>query len=166
MTPLIHIILLEPRIPQNTGNIGRLCLAAGCRLHLIHPLGFSLTQKEIKRSGMDYWKDVDVCEWEDLEEFWACHPFCHRHFLLSTKAQKIYFQAPFAGKEPCFLYFGREDGGLPEWLLDKYFDQTYKIPMQEGVRSLNLATSAGAVLYEAIRQIGCKRVFKAAPALF
>ncbi len=157
MTREIHIILCEPRIPQNTGNIGRLCVAARANLHLIHPLGFNISQKELRRAGMDYWQQLNVSEWESLEAFWAIYPFSTRHFLLSTKAKQVYYRASFGNiKEqlPSFLYFGREDAGLPNWLLEKYPNQVYKIPMQEGVRSINLATSVGAVLYEAIRQMG------------
>ena len=152
----IHIILCEPRIPQNTGNIGRLCVAAGANLHLIHPLGFEVSQKELRRAGMDYWQHLDVSEWESLEAFWDVYPFCDRHFLLSTKAKQVYYQAPFGNikeQSPSFLYFGREDAGLPDSLLEKYPNQVYKIPMQEGIRSINLATCVGAVLYEAIRQV-------------
>ena len=153
----IHVVLVEPRIPQNTGNIGRLCVASDTILHLIHPLGFNLSQKEIKRSGMDYWQYLDVREYQNLEIFWQNFPLTQRHFLLSTKAKKNYYDAPFGTKsqnqDECFLYFGREDQGLPQWLLDQHFNQAYRIPMKEGIRSINLATSVGIVLYEAIRQL-------------
>ncbi|STP13193.1 RNA methylase [Helicobacter mustelae] len=147
---MIHIVLIEPRIPQNTGNIGRLCVAAGARLHLIHPLGFSIDEKALKRAGMDYWRVLDLREWKNLQEFWESHPFDHKHFLLSTKAKKIYYKAPFCRE--CFLYFGREDAGIDSGILQTYAKQVYKIPMQKNIRSINLATSVGVVLYEAIRQ--------------
>lgn len=152
----IHVVLCEPRIPQNTGNIGRLCYAAGARLHLIHPLGFEIHQKQIKRAGLDYWQNLELSQWSSLDNFWESHPFSSRHFLLSTKAKKVYYQADFgeSSSSETFLYFGREDAGLPAWLLEKYENQVYRIPMQKGVRSINLATSVGAVLYEAIRQMG------------
>ncbi|RDU69253.1 tRNA (cytidine(34)-2'-O)-methyltransferase [Helicobacter cholecystus] len=146
---MFNIVLLEPRIPQNTGNIGRLCVAGWARLHLIHPLGFVLSQKEIKRSGMDYWEKLKVIEWDNLASFHKVHPISSSHFFLSTKASKTYYDANFS--DECFIYFGREDAGLPQSLLEKNFKQTYKLPMKEG-RSINLATCVGAVLYEAIRQ--------------
>lgn len=146
---MFNIVLVEPRIPQNTGNIGRLCVAGWGRLHLIHPLGFSVSQKEIKRSGMDYWQKLEVIEWENLSSFWQEHPVGENHFFFSTKAQSNYFGASFS--DECFLYFGREDAGLDTKILEQYPNQTYKLPMREG-RSINLATCVGAVLYEAIRQ--------------
>lgn len=145
-----NIVLVEPQIPQNTGNIGRLCVATGATLHLIHPLGFHTTQKELKRAGLDYWNSLDVYEWQNLESFWQTHVPNTTHFFLSTKAQKIFFEADFT--QGAFLYFGREDSGLPLFVLETFFNQVYKIPMQKGVRSINLATSVGSVLYEAIRQ--------------
>lgn len=146
---MFNIVLVEPRIPQNTGNIGRLCVAGWARLHLIHPLGFSLSQKEIKRSGMDYWQKLDVREWDNLPSFWEKHPIDSQHFFLSTKGTQNHFDAKFG--DECFLYFGREDAGLSEEILSQNQSQTYKLPMREG-RSINLATCVGAVLYEAIRQ--------------
>lgn len=147
---MFNIVLVEPRIPQNTGNIGRLCVASWARLHLIHPLGFHLSQKEIKRAGLDYWERLEVLEWESLQSFWQSFPPDSQHFFLSTKGSKNYFEASFF--KECFLYFGREDAGLDETILQTFLGQTLKIPMKEGNRSINLATSVGAVLYEAIRQ--------------
>lgn len=147
---MFNIVLVEPRIPQNTGNIGRLCVAGWGRLHLIYPLGFSVSQKEIRRSGMDYWQKLDVNEWENLEAFWEKHPVDTKHFFLSTKAHQNYFDAKF--EDECFLYFGREDAGLSEKILEQFNKQVYKLPMREDCRSINLATCVGAVLYEAIRQ--------------
>lgn len=154
----LKIVLVEPRIPQNTGNIGRLCVASGSALHLIHPLGFTLSQKELKRAGMDYWESLELHEWASLEEFWEKHPFASHHFLLSTKAKQAHFSAKFLPDS--YLYFGREDAGLPSKLLERNPKAMLKIPMQEGTRSLNLATATGIVLYEAIRQnyaqfLGC-----------
>lgn len=147
---MINIVLVEPRIPQNTGNIGRLCVAGNARLHLIHPLGFCIDEKALKRAGMDYWQKLEIYEWQNLESFWEKHPFNATHFLLSTKAEKHYYDANFT--DECYLYFGREDAGLDNTLIQKYYHQTFKIPMQKDIRSINLATSVGAVLYEAIRQ--------------
>ena len=147
---MIHIILIEPRIPQNTGNIGRLCVGANAMLHLIHPLGFNLDEKALKRAGMDYWENLNKKEWDNLEHFWGSYPIDSNHFFLSTKSSKPYYEASF--KQECFLYFGREDAGIDEDILRDHWDQTLTIPMAKIARSLNLATSVGIVLYEAIRQ--------------
>lgn len=147
---MFNIVLVEPRIPQNTGNIGRLCVAGWAKLHLIHPLGFQISQKELKRAGMDYWKDLEVYEWKNLDTFWEAFPVNSQHFFLSTKADKNYFDASFS--KECFLYFGREDAGLDPHILQTYSNQVLKLPMKETIRSINLATCVGAVLYEAIRQ--------------
>ncbi len=148
---MIHIVLIEPRIPQNTGNIGRLCVAANASLHLIYPLGFYLNEKAIKRSGMDYWQNLKKYEWNDLAHFWEHYPLDSRHYFLTTKTNTPYYQATF--EKECFLYFGREDAGIDETILQAHQSQTLTIPMAKIARSLNLATSVGIVLYEAIRQI-------------
>ncbi|PAF41899.1 tRNA (cytidine(34)-2'-O)-methyltransferase [Helicobacter sp. 11S02596-1] len=147
---MINIVLIEPRIPQNTGNIGRLCVAGNARLHLVHPLGFFIDEKSLKRAGMDYWEKLQFTEWENAEHFWEAHPIDKNHFFLSTKAKKSYYEADF--NDECFLYFGREDAGLDENILIQNPQQSLKIPMTQGTRSINLATAVGAVLYEAIRQ--------------
>lgn len=147
---MFNIVLVEPRIPQNTGNIGRLCVAGWARLHLIHPLGFQITQKELKRAGMDYWKKLEVFEWKNIQSFWEAFPPNAQHFFLSTKGNTPYFEVTL--KDECFLYFGREDAGLSEKILQSYPNQVLKLPMTEDTRSINLATCVGAVLYEAIRQ--------------
>lgn len=145
-----HIILHQPRIPQNTGNIGRLCYASDSVLHLIHPLGFNLSQKELKRAGMDYWNDLKVFEWENLETFYQHNTLNLPHFYLTTKSKTPYYQAPLT--QGAYLHFGREDAGLNESLLQQNKDLLYTIPMWNNARSLNLATSVGIVLYEGIRQ--------------
>ncbi|WP_300448086.1 tRNA (cytidine(34)-2'-O)-methyltransferase [Helicobacter mastomyrinus] len=145
-----HIVLVEPQIPQNTGNIGRLCVATDSVLHLIYPLGFSTAQRELKRAGLDYWQHLQVYEWHNLGAFWNEYPPSDRHFFFSTKAKMDYYQARLS--QGGFLYFGREDKGLDESLLSTYVAQTYKLPMVKGVRSINLATSVGAALYEGVRQ--------------
>ncbi|MDE5926003.1 MAG: tRNA (cytidine(34)-2'-O)-methyltransferase [Helicobacter sp.] len=145
-----HIVLHEPRIPQNTGNIGRLCFASDSVLHLIYPLGFTLSQKELKRAGMDYWKDLEVYEWANTEEFWDSALLPIPHFYLTTKAKCPYYQAPLGGG--AYLHFGREDAGIKEEILKANQEFCYTIPMQNNARSLNLATSVGIVLYEGIRQ--------------
>lgn len=145
-----HIVLVQPQIPQNTGNIGRLCVACDAVLHLIHPLGFSTEQKELKRAGLDYWQHLEVYEWQNLKDFWQHYPFDTRHYLFSTKAEKIHYEADLSQRG--FLYFGREDRGLEYEFLMQHKNQAYRLPMKEGIRSINLATSVGAVLYEGIRQ--------------
>ena len=147
---MFHIVLVEPQIPQNTGNIGRLCVATGSILHLIHPLGFCTSQKELKRAGLDYWQRLDVREYENLESFWAKYSVDSTHFFLTTKAERLIFEADLS--HGGFLYFGREDAGLNSDILSKYKDSCYKLPMLQNIRSINLATSVGATLYEAIRQ--------------
>lgn len=145
-----HIVLVEPQIPPNTGNIGRLCVATDSILHLIHPLGFDTDEKAIRRSGMDYWKELEVCEWENLEAFHAKHPLSARHFFLTTKGEKYHFEHSFQIGD--YFYFGREDAGLPEQILSLNPDHNLRIPMVESARSINLATAVGSILYEAIRQ--------------
>ncbi|MEI6322782.1 MAG: tRNA (cytidine(34)-2'-O)-methyltransferase [bacterium] len=147
---MFHIVLIEPEIPQNTGNIARLCVAAGARLHLVGPLGFSIDEKAVRRAGMDYWERVDVQSWSSWAEFQQAHPEA-RLFFLSSKVDRCYWDAGFHDGD--FLVFGRETKGLPSSLLAAHPETTLTIPMTDGTRSINLATSVGIVLYEAIRQI-------------
>lgn len=146
----IHIVLLQPQIPHNTGAIGRLCVALGAALHLIYPLGFKLSAKEIRRSGLDYWNDVMLFEWDCIQSFWESHIPDSRHFFHTTKAQKNFYDAYFQAES--FLYFGREDAGIDRDILHRFSSQCYKIPMQPVARSLNLATAVAIVAYEALRQ--------------
>lgn len=147
---MLHVILVEPEIPPNTGNIGRLCLATDSHLHLIKPLGFDISDRALKRAGLDYWKDVRVTVWDSLAELQAAQPAGTRYFYLTTKAQRPYWEARF--RDGDFLVFGRETKGLPEPLLDANRDHLLTIPMTPRTRSLNLATAVGIVLYEAVRQ--------------
>ncbi len=148
---MINIVLLEPEIPANTGNIGRTCVAAGARLHLIEPLGFSLSEKALKRAGMDYWKDLDVTTYMNYEEFLEKNPGA-RIYMATTKAEKLYTEVSY---EPdCFLMFGKESAGIPEELLVENRENCVRIPMMGEIRSLNLGNSAAVVLYEALRQNG------------
>ncbi len=115
---MFNIVLLEPRIPGNVGTIGRLCFALNCKLHLIKPYGFGeITEKEVRRAGLDYWYDLEVFEYENIEDFWAKNPFNDRHFLATTKTKQVYFDVKFNVGD--YFYFGREDAGLPEDLLSK-----------------------------------------------
>jgi tRNA (cytidine/uridine-2'-O-)-methyltransferase len=148
---MLNVVLVEPEIPPNTGNIARLCLAAGARLHLVEPLGFSLDEKALHRAGMDYWHLCDVKRWASLAELQASEPTA-RYFYLTTKSSKVYWDEAFQDGD--FLVFGRESRGLPESLLRENAEACLTIPMQPDARSLNLATSVGIALYEAKRQIG------------
>ena len=144
-----NIVLYEPEIPQNTGNIARLCACTGADLYLVGKLGFSLTEKYVKRAGLDYWDSVNVFQIPSMEELWE--KFSESNFYyLTTKTQTPYYTCKF--KEGDFLVFGPETRGLPEDLLNRYKSQTLNIPMREGQRSLNLSNSAAIVLYEALRQ--------------
>ena len=145
----MHIVLYQPEIPQNTGNIARTCAATGSVLHLIKPLGFSLADKYLKRAGLDYWHMMEYHVHENIEELLALYPNANMHFL-STKAPKGYTQVAY-GKDD-FLVFGCETRGLPESLLQRVYERCVRIPMVQGARSLNLSNSVAIVLYEALRQ--------------
>ena len=147
----MNIVLFEPEIPSNTGNIGRTCAATGTRLHLIEPLGFQLTEKALKRAGMDYWKEIDVVRYIDYEEFMEKNPGA-KIYMATTKAKKTYTELSY---EPdCFLMFGKESAGIPEEILKDHLDTCMRIPMIGETRSLNLSNAAAIVLYEALRQNG------------
>lgn len=147
----LNIVLHEPEIPANTGNIGRTCVATGTRLHLIEPLGFQLNEKAVKRAGLDYWKDLDVTTYLDYEDFLAKNPGA-RIYYASTKAQKTYTDVSF--EEDCFIMFGKESAGIPEEILLQNPETAIRIPMIGNIRSLNLSNSVAIVLYEALRQHG------------
>lgn len=145
----MNIVLLEPEIPANTGNIGRTCVATGTRLHLIEPLGFRLSEKEIKRAGMDYWKELDVRVYLNYEDFLDKNPGAKIYYA-STKAPQIYTQVCY--EQDDYVMFGKESAGIPEEILLKNQETAIRIPMKEKIRSLNLSNSAAIVLYEALRQ--------------
>jgi tRNA (cytidine/uridine-2'-O-)-methyltransferase len=145
---MFNVVLVEPEIPPNTGNVGRLCLATGSTLHLVGPLGFSLDDRQLKRAGLDYWEEVDVREWSSLDELQRAIESA-RFFYLTTKAKQPYFEVRFRPKD--FLVFGRETKGLPERVLNENRESCITIPMH-GTRSLNLATAVAIVLFEAVRQ--------------
>lgn len=145
----INIVLYEPEIPSNTGNIGRTCAATGSRLHLIEPLGFRLSEKNLKRAGMDYWNDLDVTRYLDYEDFLQRNPGA-KIYMATTKGPNVYTDARF---EPdCYIMFGKESGGIPEEILYENKENAIRIPMNPSIRSLNLANSVAIVLYEALRQ--------------
>ena len=146
---MLNIVLHEPEIPANTGNIGRTCVAAGARLHLIEPLGFRLDEKSLKRAGMDYWKDLYVTTYIDYEDFLEKNPGA-KIYMATTKAEKIYTEVNY---EPdCYIMFGKESAGIPEEILVKHKEESIRIPMVGDIRSLNLGNSVAIVLYEALRQ--------------
>ena len=145
----MHIVLYQPEIPQNTGNIARTCAATGSTLHLIKPLGFSLADKYLKRAGLDYWHMMEYHVHENFEELLSLYPDAKMHFL-STKAPKGYTEINYGAND--FLVFGCETKGLPESLLSRVYDRCVRIPMVTGARSLNLSNSVAIVLYEALRQ--------------
>ena len=148
---MFNIVLLEPRIPGNVGTIGRLAFALNCTLHLIKPYGFGdITKKEVKRAGLDYWDDLDLKEYDNIEDFWKINPLSKKHFFATTKIQRNYFEVKFCVDD--FLYFGREDAGLPKNLLEKNRNNCITIPMKNNARSLNLANSVSIIAYEALRQ--------------
>jgi tRNA (cytidine/uridine-2'-O-)-methyltransferase len=146
---VFNVVLVEPEIPPNTGNVGRLCLATNSTLHLVKPLGFSLEDRQLKRAGLDYWEDVEVKTWDSLDALIKAKQSGARHFFVTTKTRRAYWDVQFQPGD--FLVFGRETKGLPESLLAENEPWCITIPM-EGTRSLNLATAVGIVLFEAVRQ--------------
>jgi Predicted rRNA methylase (SpoU class) len=145
----LNVVLFEPEIPANTGNIGRTCVATGTRLHLIEPLGFRLNEKSIKRAGMDYWEDLEVIRYINFEDFLEKNPNA-KIYMATTKAKKTYVEVQY--EENSFLMFGKESAGIPEEILLEYQDTSIRIPMAGEIRSLNLGNSVAIVLYEALRQ--------------
>lgn len=145
----MNIVLYEPEIPANTGNIGRTCVATGTKLHLIEPLGFKLNEKEIKRAGLDYWKDLEVITYANFEDFMERNPGA-KIYMATTKALNVYTEVSY---EPdCYIMFGKESAGIPEEILLHNKDNSIRIPMIGEIRSLNLSNSVSVVLYEALRQ--------------
>ncbi|WP_024292182.1 tRNA (uridine(34)/cytosine(34)/5-carboxymethylaminomethyluridine(34)-2'-O)-methyltransferase TrmL [Lacrimispora indolis] len=151
----MNIVLLEPEMPANTGNIGRTCVATGTKLHLIEPLGFKLNDKLIKRAGLDYWDKLDVTVYSDYQDFLDRNPGA-RIYMATTKGLHVYSEVEY---EPdCFLMFGKESAGIPEEILLENQDRCVRIPMWGDIRSLNLSNSVSVVLYEALRQNGFERM--------
>jgi len=146
---VFNVVLVEPEIPPNTGNIGRLCLATKSTLHLVKPLGFSLEDRQLKRAGLDYWNEIDLRIWDSFAQLQSNQQASTRYFFLTTKTERAYYDVTFAAGD--FLVFGRETRGLPEDLLAANIDNCVTIPMH-GTRSLNLATAVAIVLFEAVRQ--------------
>lgn len=153
----MNIVLLEPEMPANTGNIGRTCAATGTRLHLIEPLGFKLNEKALRRAGLDYWEKLDVTVYSDYQDFLDKNPKAlNKLYFATTKAHRVYSDVAY---EPdCYLMFGKESGGIPEELLIENEDRCIRIPMWAEIRSLNLSNSVSIVLYEALRQQGFEKM--------
>lgn len=146
---MLNIVLHEPEIPGNTGNIGRTCVATGTRLHLIEPLGFILNDKTVKRAGMDYWDKLEVIRYDDWNDFVHKNPNA-KIYMATTKAKRSYTEVAF--EDDCFIMFGKESAGIPEEILVDHEDTCIRIPMNPDIRSLNLSNSVAIVLYEALRQ--------------
>lgn len=147
----INIVLVEPEIPQNTGNIARTCAATGAVLHIIKPMGFAIDDRKLKRAGLDYWHQLDITYYENLDDFFSKNSGCDFR-LFTTKAPRCYTEVEY--KTPVFLFFGKETRGLPENLLRANLDRCVRIPMRESLRSLNLSNSVAIAVYEVLRQSG------------
>ena len=150
---MFNVVLVEPRIPQNTGNIARTCAATGCGLHIVRPTAFEITDKNLKRAGLDYWQYLNVQYYDGLKDFFEkTEPIGARYYYATTKAPHIYTEAEFRDND--YLLFGREDAGLPEELLYEHEERCIRIPMIPEARSLNLSNAVAIVVYEAMRQMG------------
>ena len=149
----LNIVLVEPEIPQNTGNIARTCAALGAKLHLVYPLGFSISEKQVKRAGLDYWDKLEIEEHINLKSFLDKYkPEENSMYFVTTKGKNVYSDVNYKKNEDIFLLFGKETKGLPESLLTKYLDKTVRIPMRQDLRSLNLSNSVAILAYEVFRQ--------------
>ena len=150
----LHIVMVEPEIPQNTGNIARTCAITGAKLHLVHPLGFDISEKALKRAGLDYWDKLEIEEHNSLEEFLSKYkPEENNMFFATTKGKTKYTDIDYSKMEEVFVLYGKETKGLPEWLLEKYLNEkTIRIPMLPTLRSLNLSNSVAIITYEILRQ--------------
>lgn len=149
----INVVMVEPEIPQNTGNIARTCAAIGAKMHLVHPLGFDISEKAVKRAGLDYWDKVEIEEHKSFKDFLEKYkPEENNMFFVTTKGKHIYSEPDYDKMEEVFLLFGKETKGLPEDILQKYIDKTIRIPMRPTLRSLNLSNSVAIVVYDVLRQ--------------
>ena len=150
----LNIVLVEPEIPQNTGNIARTCAAIGAKLHLVHPLGFSISEKAVKRVGLDYWDKLEIEEHISLNDFLEKYkPEEYNMYFVTTKGKHVYSEPDYEKMDEVFLLFGKETKGLPEDILKEYIDKTIRIPMRETLRSLNLSNSVSIVAYEVFRHV-------------
>ena len=155
--PTLNIVLVEPQIPQNSGNVARTCAATGSQLHLIRPLGFDISEKAVRRAGLDYWNLVEVFDYENLEDFFRRRPEAERDlWLTTTKAPRSYQEARFTADS--WLFFGKETAGLPEDFRRTHYDRCIRLPMRPEARSLNLSNSVAILTYEALRQNGFEKM--------
>ena len=149
----LNVVLVEPEIPQNTGNIARTCAATGAKLHLVYPLGFSVTEKAVKRAGLDYWDKVEIEEHNSFNDFLEKYkPEENNMFFVTTKGKHVYSEPNYEKMDEIFILFGKETKGLPEDILKKYIEKTIRIPMRKTLRSLNLSNSVSIVVYDIFRQ--------------
>ena len=149
----LNIVLVEPEIPQNTGNIARTCAALGAKLHLVYPLGFSISEKQVKRAGLDYWDKLEIEEHLNFEKFLEKYkPEENNMFFVTTKGKQVYSDFDYSKMDEVFMLFGKETKGLPEDVLQKYIEKTIRIPMRPHLRSLNLSNSVAIVAYDVFRQ--------------
>lgn len=149
----INIVMVEPEIPQNTGNIARTCAAIGAKLHLVKPLGFEITDKYLKRAGLDYWDKLEIEEHDSLAKFLEKYPIGDNMFLATTKAKHCYSDVDYSRFDEVFILFGKETKGLPEDLLKNHLDNTIRIPMRSTLRSLNLSNSVAIIVYDVLRHV-------------
>ena len=149
----MHIVLVEPEIPQNTGNIARTCAAIGAKLHLVYPLGFNISEKQVKRAGLDYWDKLEIEEHTNFKEFLNKYkPEENNMYFVTTKGKHVYSDVDYSKMEDVYILFGKETKGLPEDILITHLDQTIRIPMRETIRSLNLSNSVAIIAYEIFKQ--------------
>ena len=149
----LNIVLVEPEIPQNTGNIARTCAAVGAKLHLVHPLGFDISEKAVKRAGLDYWDKLKIEEHKDFNKFLEKYnPIENNMFFVTTKGKQVYSEPNYRDMEEIFVLFGKETKGLPEDILLKFLEKTIRIPMRPNLRSLNLSNAVAIVVYDIFRQ--------------
>ena len=150
----LNIVMVEPEIPQNTGNIARTCAAIGAKLHLVYPLGFNISEKQVKRAGLDYWNKLEIEEHTNFKEFLNKYkPEENNMFFVTTKGKHVYSDVDYSEMEDVYILFGKETKGLPEDLLQKYMNKDIRIPMRETLRSLNLSNSVAIIVYEILRQV-------------
>lgn len=150
---MLNVVLVEPEIPQNCGNIARTCAATGARLHLVRPLGFDISERAVRRAGLDYWSLVEVCDYENLDDLFTRHPEAAQDlWLTTTKAPRSYAEASF--RDGCWLFFGKETAGLPLSFREAYRDRCIRLPMRSEARSLNLSNTVAVCVYEALKQTG------------
>ena len=149
----LNIVMVEPEIPQNTGNIARTCAAIGAKLHLVYPLGFSINEKQVRRAGLDYWDKLEIEEHSSFDSFLKKYkPEENNMYFITTKGKKVYSDIDYSKMDEVFILFGKETKGLPENILKQYIDKTARIPMRENLRSLNLSNSVAIVAYEIFKQ--------------